>query len=154
MLALNCMVNPVAGLSGLGPTDVRLEPGPRRLSIALPAEAINVGRTRGFEGEPIWGIAAQRIVDAATGRGLAEVEADIARDAKSRSGGGPSLLQDVMRGRRTEIDYLNGYVVDEARRLGVPVPFNEAIVEIYRRHGVGALKPDPRNLDPLLEKLR
>jgi hypothetical protein len=34
------------------------------------------------------------------------------------------------------------------------LPFNEAIVEIYRRHGVGALKPDPRNLDPLLEKLR
>jgi 2-dehydropantoate 2-reductase len=153
-LALNCMVNPVAGLSGLGTTDVRLEPGPRRLSIALAAEAISVGRARGFEVEPIWGIAAQRIVDAATGRGLAEVEADIARDAKSRSGGRPSLLQDVMRGRRTEIDYLNGYVVDEARRLGVPVPFNEAIVEIYRQHGVGALKPDPRNLEPLLEKLR
>jgi 2-dehydropantoate 2-reductase len=152
-LALNCMVNPVAGLSGLGTTEVRLEPGPRRLSIALAAEAIGVGRARGFEVEPIWGIAAQRIVDAAAGRGLAEVEADIARDAKSRSGGRPSLLQDVMRGRRTEIDYLNGYVVDEARRLGVPVPFNEAIVEIYRRHGVGALKPDPRNLEPLLEKL-
>jgi 2-dehydropantoate 2-reductase len=144
----------VAGLSGLGTTEVRLEPGPRQLSIALAAEAITVGRARGFEVEPIWGIAAQRIVDAAAGRGLADVEADIARDAKSRSGGRPSLLQDVMRGRRTEIDYLNGYVVGEARRLGVPTPFNEAIVEIYRRHAVGALKPDPRNLEPLLEKLR
>jgi 2-dehydropantoate 2-reductase len=153
-LALNCMVNPVAGLSGLGTTEVRLEPGPRRLSVMLAAEAITVGRARGFEVEPIWGIVAQRIVDAAAGRGLAEVEADIARDAKSRSGGRPSLLQDVMRGRRTEIDYLNGYVVDEAHRLGVPVPFNEAIVEIYRRTAVGALRPDPRNLEPLLEKLR
>jgi 2-dehydropantoate 2-reductase len=90
-------------------------------------------------------------LQASAARGLTRF---VGRDANSRSGGRPSLLQDVMRGRRTEIDYLNGYVVDEARRLGVPVPFNEAIVEIYRRHGVGALKPDPRNLDPLLEKLR
>jgi 2-dehydropantoate 2-reductase len=153
-LALNCMVNPVAGLSGLGTTEVRITPGPRRLAIVLAAEAIRVGRARGFDVEPIWGIAAQRLVDAAAGRGMAEVEADIARDAQSRAGGRPSLLQDVMRGRRTEIEYLNGYVVAEGRKAGVPTPFNEAIVEVYRSHGVGTLKPDPGHLAPLLEKLR
>jgi 2-dehydropantoate 2-reductase len=58
-----------------------------------------------------------------------------------------------MRGRRTEIEYLNGYVVVEGRRAGVPTPFNEAIVEVYRRHGVGTLKPDPQHLEPLLKRL-
>jgi 2-dehydropantoate 2-reductase len=152
-LALNCMVNPVAGLSGLGTTEVRMQPGPRRLAMVLAAEAIAVGRARGFEVEPIWGITAQRFVDAAAGRGLAEVEADIARDAASRAGGRPSLLQDVMRGRRTEIEYLNGYVVTEGRRAGVPTPLNEAVVELYRRHGVGTLTPDPKHLESLLERL-
>jgi 2-dehydropantoate 2-reductase len=150
-LALNCMANPIAGLSGLGTAEVRVEPGPRRLAVFLGAEVIGVGRARGFEVEPIWGIAASRFVDAAAGRGLADVEADISRDAQSRAGGRPSMLQDVMRGRRTEIEYLNGYVVDEGRKAGVPTPINEAVVDLYRRHGVGSLKPDPRNLEPLLK---
>ena len=34
-----------------------------------------------------------------------------------------------MRGRRTEIDELNGFVAREGRRLGVKTPFNEAVVE-------------------------
>jgi 2-dehydropantoate 2-reductase len=150
-LAINCMANPIAGLSGLGTAELRVEQGPRRLAVYLGAEVIQVGRARGFEVEPIWGIAAQRFVDAVGGRGLDEVEADISRDAKSRSGGRPSLLQDVMRGRRTEIEYLNGHVVNEGRRTGVATPINEAVVDLYRRYGVGQLKPDPRNLEPLLK---
>jgi 2-dehydropantoate 2-reductase len=150
-LAINCMANPIAGLSGFGTAEVRVEPGPRRLAVYLGAEVISVGRARGFEVEPIWGIAAQRFLDAVAGRGLDEVETDISRDARSRSGGRPSLLQDVMRRRRTEIDYLNGYVVAEGRRVGVPTPINEAVVDLYRGYGVGALEPDPRNLEPLLK---
>ncbi len=149
-LAINCMANPIAGLSGLGTAEIRVEPAPRRLAVFLGAEVIRVGRARGFEIEPIWGIAPQRFLDAVEGRGLAEVEADLGRDAKSRVGGRPSLLQDVMRGRRTEIDYLNGYVVAEGRKAGVPTPVNAAVVELYRRHGVGALRPDPKHLEPLL----
>ena len=150
-LAINCMANPIAGLSGFGTAEVRVEPGPRRLAVYLGAEVISVGRARGFEVEPIWGIAAQRFLDAVAGRGLDEVEADISRDARSRSGGRPSLLQDVMRRRRTEIEYLNGYVVNEGRKGGVATPLNEAVVDLYRHHGVGALEPDPRNLEPLLK---
>jgi 2-dehydropantoate 2-reductase len=152
-LAINCMANPIAGLSGLGTAELRTEPGPRRLAVFLAAEVVRVGRARGFEIEPMWGIGAQRFVDAAEGRGLEEVEADLGRDAKSRVGGRPSLLQDVIRKRRTEIEYLNGYVVDEGRKAGVATPFNQAIVELYRRYGVGELTPDPKNLEPMLKLL-
>src|SRR5438128_32073 len=147
-LAINCMANPIAGLSGLGTAELRVEPGPRRLAVFLGAEVIRVGRARGFEVEPIWGIAPQRFLDAAEGRGLADVEAEISRDARSRAGGRPSLLQDVLRGRRTEIEYLNGYVVTEGKKAGVATPVNEAVVDLYRRHGVGTLRPDPKNLEP------
>jgi 2-dehydropantoate 2-reductase len=152
-LALNCMANPLAGLSGLGTAEVRTEPGPRRVSVHLAAEVIRVGRAAGHEVEPIFHITAQRFLDAAEGRGLAEVEADVGRDAKTRAGGRPSLLQDVLRKRRTEIDDLNGYVVAEGRRLGVPTPFNEKVVELFHRHPVGTLTPDPARLAPLLAML-
>ena len=152
-LAVNCMGNALAGLSGLGSAEIRLEPGPRRIAIQLGAESVRVGRALGHEIEPLIGIAAQRIVDAAEGRGLAEVEADLAAEAKRRTGGRPSLLQDVMKRRRTEIDFLNGYVVAQGRTVGVPTPFNEAIVAAVHAHGVGRLVPDPEHLEPLLKLL-
>jgi len=152
-LAVNCMANPIAGLSGLGTAEVRTLQEPRLIAIYVGGEAVKVGRACGFEVEPIYGIVAQRFVDAYEGKGLAEVEADVAAEGARRGGGRPSLLQDVMRGRRTEIDYLNGYVVDQGRRVGVKTPFNEKGVELVHGHGVGTLKPDPKNLEPLARML-
>ena len=106
-----------------------------------------------YEVEPIYGIASQRFVDAYEGKGLADVEADVAAEGARRGGGRPSLLQDVMRGRRTEIDYLNGYVCEQGRRKGIKTPVNDAVVEAVRSYGVGQLKPDPKNLEPILKVL-
>ena len=152
-LAVNCMANPLAGLSGLGSAEIRSERTPRRIAIHVAAEVIRVGRALGRQIEPLFGIEAQRFVDAADGRGLEEVEADMAAEAKRRSGGRPSFLQDVLKGRRTEIDYLNGYVSEQGRRAGVATPFNDAIVAEIHRHGVGTLRPDPTNLEPLVRLL-
>src|SRR5262249_60717351 len=105
-----------ARLSGVGPAELRREPGPRRVPIQLGAEVVRAGRAHGHTIEPlIGGIDAQRVVDAAEGRGLAEVEADLAAEAKRRTGGRPSLLQDVLKRRRTEVDFLNGHVAAEGR---------------------------------------
>src|SRR5438876_2144412 len=106
-LAINCMANPLAGLTGLGSAEVRIDPKVSAVGVHLGAECIMVGRAAGHEVEPIYGIPAQRFVDAYQGRGLKELLVDIADIARKRGGGRPSLLQDVMRGRRTEIDYLN-----------------------------------------------
>jgi 2-dehydropantoate 2-reductase len=152
-LSVNCMANGLAGLSGLGSAEVRTRDGVPRVAIHLAAEAIVVGRARGHEVEPIWGIAAQRFVDAAAGRQLAEVERDMSERAKELAGGRPSLLQDVMRGRRTEVQYLNGYVSEQGRRVGIPTPFNDKVVELITRVPPGTLKPDPRNLEPLVAML-
>jgi 2-dehydropantoate 2-reductase len=122
--------------------------------VQIGAEVVRVARAAGYDVAPISGIEAQRYVDAAEGRGLAELEAEIAGRPSAGDVGRPSLLQDVMRGRRTEIDDLNGYVVSEGARLGVPTPFNEAVVREVKRHGVGKLTPDPKHLEPLARLLR
>jgi 2-dehydropantoate 2-reductase len=149
-LTVNCMANPMAGLSGLGSAEVRSEPAPRRIAIHLAAKAIAVGRASGHEVEPIYGIEPQRFIDAAAGKRFSDVERDLAASAKHLAGGCPSLLQDVMKGRRTEIEYLNGYVSQEGRKRGIKTPVNDAVVELIRRHGVGTLRPDPKNLEPIL----
>lgn len=43
-----------------------------------------------------------------------------------------SMLQDVERGRKTEIDTITGAVVAEGRRLGVPTPHNETLYWLIR----------------------
>lgn len=43
-----------------------------------------------------------------------------------------SMLQDLMKGKKTEIDYLNGVVVDLGKRFGIECPVNSGIVEIVK----------------------
>jgi 2-dehydropantoate 2-reductase len=152
-LAVNCMVNAVCALSGLGSGDVRIDPQTQRISIQLGSEVIQVGRACGYEVEPIYGIAPQRLVEAAAGHGLAEIQADMAAHGRTRSGGRPSMLQDVIRQRRTEIDYLNGYVSGKGRAVGVKTPFNDAIVDLVNSFPVGTLTPDRKNIEPLVRML-
>jgi 2-dehydropantoate 2-reductase len=40
----------------------------------------------------------------------------------------PSMLQDMERGRPTEVDAINGAVVREGERLGIPTPYNRALL--------------------------
>lgn len=152
-LAANSMANPLAGLSGYGTAQIRTVPVVRRIAIQVAAEVIRVAEAAGHTVEPIGGIASQRYVDAVEGRGMDQLEAEMEANAALSGDGRPSLLQDVMRGRRTEIEDLNGLVVSEGKRLGVPTPFNEAIVREVLRHGVGTLKPSPANLSPLAAML-
>jgi 2-dehydropantoate 2-reductase len=63
------------------------------------------------------------------------------------------MLQDVIRKRRTEIDYLNGYVAQRGREVGVKTPFNEAITELVNGFAVGKLTPDRKHLEPLVRML-
>jgi len=44
-----------------------------------------------------------------------------------------SMLQDVQAGRGTEIDYINGYVVAQAKRLGLPCRRNELMVGLVKK---------------------
>jgi len=43
-----------------------------------------------------------------------------------------SMCQDIMKGKRTEIDFLNAKIVDLGRKHGVPTPVNETIVHLIR----------------------
>jgi 2-dehydropantoate 2-reductase len=153
-MAANCMSNPLAGLSGYGTSETKTVPVARRIGIQVASEVIQVARAAGHEVEPIAGIEAQRYVDGANGKNLSQLENDmVAAVAKTAGAGRPAFLQDVMRGRRTEIDELNGFVVAEGKRLGVATPFNQAVVDAVKAHAVGTLQPDPKNLDSIAKLL-
>lgn len=44
----------------------------------------------------------------------------------------PSLVQDLEKGKKTEIDYINGKIVQEGKKLGIPTPVNECMVNLIK----------------------
>ena len=61
----------------------------------------------------------------------------------------PSMGQDMAKGRRTEIEYLNGFVVREDEQVGIQARANERLVDIVNRFERGELKQDPRHITEL-----
>jgi hypothetical protein len=51
--------------------------------------------------------------------------------------------QDMAKGRRTEIEYLNGFVVREGEQVGIQARANERLVEIVKKVERGELRQDP-----------
>ncbi len=51
---------------------------------------------------------------------------------KATAGNVSSMLQDLLKGKRTEIDQINGAVVREAARLGISTPVNETLVGLVK----------------------
>lgn len=44
-----------------------------------------------------------------------------------------SMLQDLEKGRKTEIDYINGIVSRKGLEVGIPTPFNDKVVELVKK---------------------
>ena len=63
------------------------------------------------------------------------------------------MLQDFERGRPTEIDFINGYVVGGRASVGIPTAANAAIVETVHAITRGELRPDPSVLLQVLGRV-
>ena len=55
----------------------------------------------------------------------------------------------MQKGRRTEIEFLNGFVVREGARVGLAARANEKLVELVTKVERGELRPDPRHITEL-----
>ena len=85
----------------------------RRLSQGLLSECIAVGDRLGYD----------------CGNGFFETSMRYVLEAGDHP---PSMLIDVLRGRPTEVSYINGKVVEAADALGVDVPLNRAICALVQ----------------------
>jgi 2-dehydropantoate 2-reductase len=105
-LATNCSINPLAALTGLTNGGLLRSPRLRMLMAKAADEVKAVAQANGI-----------RLADDLRDQVLAVAEAT----ADNRA----SMLQDLDRGVPTEIEFLNGAVVREARRLKVNTPVND-----------------------------
>jgi len=143
-LVANTMTTGLCGISGLDLNQVVADPLARRLQIRLAAEGIRIGLALGYSLEPIRGVSAEQWLAAEQCdiAALAEVERRMLEGvAKRREGGRSGTAQDIAKGRRTEIDHMNGYVAERGVEIGRPAPTHAAITALVKRVERGELAP-------------
>lgn len=152
-LVINVMNNAVSAVTGLNSKLIVEQDGPRTASIKLGAEAVQVGLALGYNLEIIRGMTPETLM--AAGKedpaALKEITAQMFDGIRHRTEESrPSTAQDIRKGRRTEIDYINGLVALKGKEVGLPTPANEMITAVMKRVESGELKPRPENINPII----
>ncbi len=145
-LIVNSMRNPVSAATGRGGNGNDRDPMTRWLAIRIAAEAIKVGLAHGYALEAVYHIPPEKLLAAGEGDKAAResCEATLLEQVKHRNDEQrPSMGQDIMKGRRTEIDYINGLVAAKGAELGIATPANSGIVDAVRRVERGEVAPSP-----------
>ena len=57
--------------------------------------------------------------------------------------------QDMLKGRRTEIEFINGFIVDKGKEVGRAAPTNALLTDIVKRVERGEMPARPENLSAL-----
>jgi len=145
-LMVNCMRNPVSAATGRGGNANDRDDHTRRLAVRLAGEAGRIGVALGYKLGLVYKIEPELLMAAEQGDGdaMAQCEEKLLANMTFRNDEQrPSMGQDMQKGRRTEIDYLNGLVVEKAKELGLPVPANEGIAEVVRQIERGEIRAGP-----------
>jgi len=110
---VNSGINPFGALTGMTNGELIREPSLKGLMIRTVEEGVRVAEKMGInlEGDPV---------------DLTLQTAE--RTANNRN----SMLQDILRSKRTEIDFINGAISEQGRRNRVPTPINDVLTGLIR----------------------
>jgi len=113
-LIMNLAINPVGALTGMRNAEAISYDATLRVQELAMKEGMAVGKAKGIQfrySDPV--------------KKLKEIVSGAPRNRCS-------MLQDIDRGKRTEIDYINGAVVELGRELNIPTPVNEALTLLVK----------------------
>jgi 2-dehydropantoate 2-reductase len=128
-LLVNVGLNAATALTGVRNGELAGDADGAALVAAAIEEAVAVARAKGVTLH----------VEDPTGFVLELGRTGIARQQSS-------MLQDILRGRPTEVDFINGAVVREGAALGIPTPVNQALTwmtKVRERHAEAGGGPPP-----------
>ncbi len=113
-LVWNCAGNAITALGRASYGQIARSESALQTFLAAANETMAVARAAGVKLPPV---------------DLANANVKLARDLGNATS---STAQDVQRGKRTEIDSLNGYVVRRGAELGVPTPVNSTLTALIK----------------------
>ena len=146
-LVANVMGNGIAAATGMVAKDATADDAIRAFAARLGSEAIRVGQALGYGLEEILHLDPEIIARAGEGDAAARAAYDAQRLADTQKPGGgahrASMGQDMVKGRRTEIEFLNGFVVAKGKDIGIEARANAALTDIVKRVERGEVQASP-----------
>jgi 2-dehydropantoate 2-reductase len=112
-LFANAVINPITALTRRE-NGIVLSAALKRTVQAVVREAVAVAATEGIRREE---------------KSVLEMVYSVAGKTAANTS---SMLQDMLKGRNTEIDSINGYIIRQARKHNIDVPVNEAMYELVK----------------------
>ncbi len=150
-LCLNGMRNGVSAATGLPGNALDQDEAVRRFCIRLGGEAVRIGQALGYQLEHIGKLDPEKLAQAMEGRADALAEIEALMIAGSNSGARsnlqrPSMGQDMLKGRRTEIDFMNGFIAAKGAEVGLAAGAHLALTEAVKRVERGEVAAGPENV--------
>ncbi|WP_293695202.1 ketopantoate reductase family protein [uncultured Agrococcus sp.] len=145
------MVNAVPALVDRSVQDTIATPPLLRIITASMRETVRIGRASGNTLRPLQGLSTflLRLIE----HGPLPLAAIVPRRMAAVMGDVPNLgstQQSIVRGKPTEIGYLNGAVVDAARRVGREAPVNAAITALVHEREA---RSEPFTVDEVAQRI-
>jgi 2-dehydropantoate 2-reductase len=112
-LILNCVYNPLSAITQLSYAHVVSGEGALNVMRDIADECLAVAKADGIA------------VEGDTWKAIEGIAQTIPTQISSTA-------QDIRQGKRTEIDYINGYVLRRGKALGIPTPVNRAMHSLVK----------------------
>jgi len=150
-LCHNAMRNGLSAATGLGGRELDENVGIRHFSMRLGGEAVCIGQALGFDLEKIGKLDPDELRRAIDNdqEAFAKIDALMLDQTTSGARGAfqrPSMGQDMIKGRRTEIEQINGFIVRKGEEIGIRAPANALLTDIVKRVERGDLAANPENI--------
>ena len=113
-LAVSCGINPLTALLRVPNGELLNRPNATDLMIRASEECAAIAGAKGIR------------------LPFPDPAAKAREVARNTAANHSSMLQDILRGAPTECDAINGSIVAEGRRLGIPAPVNEILWQLVQ----------------------
>jgi 2-dehydropantoate 2-reductase len=139
-LLVNSSFSGLGAVSGLLYREVVTDPDGREAALAVWREGYDVGMAQGIALDEVLGVPAESlVVSSPQDRQRADEALEVAMGYAGATKA--SMLQDLEKGAKTEVDVINGGVVERGREYGVETPLNARVVELVHAMERGERRP-------------
>ncbi len=151
-LCVNGMRNGVSAATGMGGNARDQHDAVRRICIQLGGESVRVGQALGYKLGKVGALPFEMLAKAMEGD---KTSYDQVSELMIHGGAGqaersdyqrPSMAQDMEKRRRTEIEFMNGFIASQGASVGVAAPTHEMLTRQVLRVERGEIEARPENV--------